>query len=301
MLNKIEFSDLYKFLTSVGLIIVASSVLVPWLLMKEEMGLSITTEEYSKLIESSKELNNNRIDLALTITKLIPWISGVLLIFGLIISGIGIRFWVKKQAQINFADDYKVAKLEKEQLDENEISNRLDSEIEPDIIDHINNNKTKIVKRESLKSNLIDLELLFYQKLLGLNPSGYRINNNIKVDGKYNLDLMLEALNNAEKRDILIEIKYLQNKLSLGIIKDSYFNFRQIFNNYGISTNRRSEMRMIVVYKNDIASNSEISNFLQKFNEFKNLEKSEYNNLDIIIMNDLDTENYDINKMFLLN
>ena len=69
MLNKIEFSDLYRFLTSVGLIIIASSFLIPWLFMKQEIGLLVSKSQYSELIENSKNLTDNRISLGLFITK----------------------------------------------------------------------------------------------------------------------------------------------------------------------------------------------------------------------------------------
>ena len=81
MLNKIEFSDLYRFLTSIGLIFIASAFLIPWLFMKQELGV-ISISEYNDLIHSSKELVDNRINLNLLVIKALPFISMVFFIFG---------------------------------------------------------------------------------------------------------------------------------------------------------------------------------------------------------------------------
>src|SRR5690606_17707282 len=111
MLDKIEFSDLYKFLTSVGLIIIASSFIIPWLFMKQEIGLLISETEYNELIESSKNLTDDRIKLGLFITKAIPFISCILFAFGTIITGIGLFKWKKKQDYVDETDHLKLTEL----------------------------------------------------------------------------------------------------------------------------------------------------------------------------------------------
>ena len=97
MLNKIEFSDLYKFLTSVGLIFIVSAFIIPWLFMREGVGILVSEIEYGALIEESKNLTDKRIELNSLVISSIPWISSILFLFGLIIVGFGLYHWKKKQ------------------------------------------------------------------------------------------------------------------------------------------------------------------------------------------------------------
>ena len=99
MLNKIEFSDLYRFLTSIGLIFIASAFLIPWLFMKQELGI-ISTSEYNELIQSSKDLVDNRISLNLLVIKALPFISILLFLFGCFLIFVGFKKWKKNKMEL---------------------------------------------------------------------------------------------------------------------------------------------------------------------------------------------------------
>lgn len=277
MLNKVEFSDLYKFLTSVGLIIIASSLLIPWLFMKQEIGFLISESEYKELIDSSKNLTDKRIQLGLFITNAIPYISGVLFILGLLISGVGLWNWKKKQEAVDETDFLKLTELRAKikELDSQEIDEKAEQEVREEIQAELEEpettNKQVITEKESqpvvteenieeLKANLIDMEKLFYDKIIKFNSFNYNAKSNVKLDNKYEIDIALTPINN-KYRDVFVEIKYLQNKLTISIVQDAYRNLNKVHTHFFNTSKKVATKVLIIVYKSDIAHLDEIKRF----------------------------------------
>lgn len=307
MLNKVEFSDLYKFLTSVGLIIIASSFLIPWLFMKQEIGLLISESQYNELIESSKNLTDNRISLGLFITKVIPYISGVLFALGIIISGIGLWNWKKKQDTVDETDQLKLTELKAKikELDSNEIEQKAEQEVKKELsmTSDSDSNKeeaeskieeNKNVNIETLKSNLINMENLFFQKIVDFNSFVYEPKSNVKIDNKFEIDILLKSLDLNKYPDILIEVKYIQNKLKFSIVQEA---FRGLMNAYSNLYKSRKKINtyLIIVYKHDIAEREEINRFLTAVNDYS--AKFNRNIYKFLLMNDNEAENFDIKKI----
>jgi hypothetical protein len=268
MLNKVEFSDLYKFLTSVGLIIMASAVLIPWLFMKQEIGLLISETEYNGLIESSKNLTDRRIQLGLIITKAIPYISGILFALGILISGIGLWNWKKKQDTVDETDLLKLTELKAKikELDSDEIDEKAEQEVRQEIQAEIDKTEKKdkpaVTEEniEELKANLIDMEKFFYDKIVNFNSFNYNVKSNVKIDNKYEVDIALTPLN-KKYRDSFIEIKYLQSKLTLTVVQDAFRNLNKVHGHFFNTTKKYANKILIIVYKSDIADAEEIKRF----------------------------------------
>lgn len=303
MFNKIEFSDLYKFLTSTGLIVLGSAFFIPWLFMKQDQGLLISESEYLLLNEKARNLFDSRIELNLLISKSILWFSLALLVIGISSMSYGIWKWSKKQKIIDESQNIDIAekRVGQKNLKPSEVLKKAGSEIEEEIEaeadDNKENNQKEITpeKKNKLKSNLIDLENLFYQKILEFNTFNYKVSNNIKIADKYRLDLLLNSYNNAKNRDILVEMKFLQNKLSMKLIRESYKQFRQTFVYYTNTTQRKGTMVFIVVYRNDIASDEEMNRFIKAFFDFR--DEVNNSNVKFLIMDDEEAENFDVKEI----
>ena len=306
MLNKVEFSDLYKFLTSVGLIFIASAFLIPWLFMKQEIGLTISESEYNGLIESSKVLANNRINLNLFVVKAIPFISGALLILGIIIIYFGISNWKRKQDNVDETELLELTELRTriQELDSDEIDEKAESEIKeqlkstdesesekPDEKKKVEIKKTE-QEMEELKSNLIGMEKLFYQKILDYNTFLYEPKSNVKIDNKYEVDIVLNSINHRKNNDIFIEIKYLQNRLSMSIVKDAFSASLKPSRHYTKLTKKSVTHYLILVYKHDIADSKEIQRFVSASRDYIN--QFNLSNYNLIILSDKEVENFNI-------
>tara|TARA_R110002050_G_scaffold116847_2_gene233409 strand:+ start:73908 stop:74825 length:918 start_codon:yes stop_codon:yes gene_type:complete len=303
MFNKIEFSDLYKFLTSTGLIVLGSAFFIPWLFMKQDQGLLISESEYKLLNEQARLLFDSRIELNLLISKSILWFSLALLIIGISTMCFGIWKWSERQKILDEAQNIDIAekRVGQKNLKPSEVLRKADSEIEEEIEAKADDNKENIVKeitpekRNMLKSNLIDLENLFYQKILEFNTFNYKVSSNIKIADKYRIDLLLNSYNNAKHRDVLVEMKFLQNKLSMQLIRDSYKHFREAFIYYTNTTQRKGTMVFIVVYRNDIADDKEMNRFIKAFFDFR--DEINNSNVKFIIMDDDEAERFDVKEI----
>ena len=278
MLNKIEFSDLYRFLTSIGLIFIASSMLIPWLFMKQELGL-ISELEYQHLIEPSKILIDNRIKLYLRVVKILPFLSGLLFLFGSILIRIGYKNWKKKQDTIDESDIIKLNILRTtSSLNEEEIQQKAESEVEEEIVEQKTEEREntgdtepatqKVVNLEELKTNLLEIEKLFYNKLIEFNSFVYNVKANVKINDKYEADILLAPINRSKYPDIIIEIKYLQIKLSMDIVMKSFGNMIRMQSYIYNTTKKKPLMYLMLVYKNSIAEPKEITRFKQGIGEY---------------------------------
>ena len=305
MLNKIEFSDLYRFLTSVGLIIIASSFLIPWLFMKQEIGLLVSKSQYSELIENSKNLTDNRISLGLFITKTIPYISGILFILGFMISGIGLWNWKKKQDTVDETDQLKLTELKAKikELDSSEIEQKAEEEVKKEFsmslnleqeegIDEIEGSQN--ISIEKLKSNLINMENLFFQKIEDFNSFVYEAKSNVKIDNKFEIDILLRSLDLSKYPDILIEVKYIQNKLKFSIVQEAFKSLMSAYSNL-TRTRKKVNTYLIIVYKHDIAEKDEINRFSIAVNDYA--VKFNRNIYKFLIMDDNSVKDFDINKI----
>lgn len=304
MLDKIEFSDLYKFLTSIGLIIIASSFLIPWLLLKSDFGILISIEEYNQLIENSKKLANNRIDLNLFILKIIPYLSSALFLIGALLSFYGIKKWKEKQQTVDETDKLKLDELRAKikELTSKEIDEKAELEIKNEIEENDDEKPVKKVESikekeniEELKTNLINMENLFFQKMINYNSFVYEPKSNVKIGDKIQVDIFLKSLDFQKYPDIFVEVKYIQSKLKFSIVQEGFGYLVRAFQNYTKGNSKKLKTYLIVVYKSDIAELSEIKRFIMATNNYLNkYNKSVFN---ILIMNDKEAENFDIKKI----
>lgn len=306
MFNKIEFSDLYKFLTSVGLVFIASSFLIPWLFMKQDIGILINSEDYNNLIQSSKTLTDKRIEMNLFVVKAIPFVSCGLFIIGSIIIYFGITNWKRKQKNVDETEDLKLTELRAQvaQLKPSEINVKAENEINEELNAKADDNNEEITKpkqpitkkkKEQLKINLLDMENLFFQKIIDYNTFDYQPKSNVKIANNREIDILLNAYDQKKRKDKLIEIKYLQNKLSMQLIRDSFNKFRGTVNTYTNATKRNVIYFYVIIYSSDIADDKQTNRFIQASKDFeKEIADSRFK---LFIMNEKEAKEFDINRI----
>lgn len=59
---KFEYADLYRFLVSAGIVLLALSFLAPWLLLREPLDVLYAVADQEKLTEKSQELLSRKQD-----------------------------------------------------------------------------------------------------------------------------------------------------------------------------------------------------------------------------------------------
>lgn len=318
MWSKLEFSDLYKFLTSVGLIFIVFSFLLPWLVMNQGDMLQLSQEDYAKLYRKSADLVDKRIEFNLFLIKHITSISAALFVIGLLSMIFGIFKWLPKQRNVDETESLELAKLqldlerlskeeinrkaEKEIVEEIEIADELPTEVDENKVTSTLENQDSTKKTHSLKDlvedhkmqvdNLIRMEQVFYQKIVDYNSFNYKVASNVKLGNKYEVDILLNSHNIKINVDLIFEIKYLQNNLSMTYIRDEAARLKELFIYYKDLTKRNAKIVLIVVYRHDISSNDQKSRFVSAMTAFTKEINSSI--LQIHAMSDQEVDKFDI-------
>ena len=301
MFNKIEFSDLYKFLTSIGLLFIVSAFIIPWLLINQNTGLFISQAEYNLLLEKSKELVIERISFSLFIIQILPWISGALLIIGIILTFFGLRKWKKKQKMVDETDMYNLDILKAKILSPKDADAKAEKEIKEQIQSDENqseiskNESSKIENIEELKTNLKGVEKIFFDKIREYNSFKYEPQFNVRLDDNYEVDILLKSTIPTKHLDRYVEIKYQQNRLNMEYFKKSFGSVVKLMNYVHSKTRKRERGYLIFIYKENIADIKEI----ERFKSAANLYLSQFKSIDIVteILSFQEAEKYDITKI----
>lgn len=301
--DKVEFSDLYKFLTSVGLIFIASAFIIPWLFIKLDSGL-ISQADYDGLTESSKSLINYRIEIIANSTTILPYIFWILIGLGVISLSVGIVKWLKKQKVIDYMETLKLIELESKikELNPKEIELKAEQEVKKEISNtRYETEKTdpssSMVTEASidkLKNNLLDMEKLFYQKIIDYNSFNYDVKFNVKLHDEFEHDIYLKSIN-PKYRDIFIEIKFLQSRLSMNTVKDAVGFMIKSNNKYFNITKKHAKSILFLIIKNDIADENEIKRFKLGVNDY--VSQFRLPNLKPFVLSEREAENFDVKSI----
>jgi hypothetical protein len=99
-MTKLEYSDLYKFLASLGVVLIGLALLVPWLFLRESFDALLKTSDISELTPTAQMLLSYRQQAALWFIKSVWWISPLLALGGLLLLIMGIVPWRKRQQHL---------------------------------------------------------------------------------------------------------------------------------------------------------------------------------------------------------
>jgi hypothetical protein len=138
------------------------------------------------------------------------------------------------------------------------------------------------------------MENLFFNKMTAYNSFVYEPKSNVKIDGKFELDIMLKSLDSSKYPDVLIEVKYIQNKLKFSIVQDAFRQLMDVYS-YLSKSGKKLNTYLIVVYRKDIAEQDEINRFLSAINDYS--VKYNRNVFKFLIMNDQEAKDFDIKKI----
>jgi len=273
-MNRLDFTDLNRFLVSLGLIFYIFAFSIPWLFFKDTIGNQIKTQELNLLTEKSKSLIERNQDYLLMISKSIPWISIILFGFGTLFIIYGITRWFKKQ---NLIDEKEVIELNElrrnvKTLDAKETEEKAKEEVKSETQGIEKNSEYERIYAatiENVKSweNVINIENKIVEKIRNDNPLNYEIKSNVKLLDGVVADIVLQSYT-KDKQDRIIEVKYFQQHINfqnlVGVLQNMAF-FASTYNN---RFKKSIAGLLIIVYNEEIASSnkiSELENTLMKY------------------------------------
>ncbi len=307
ILDRAEYSDLYKFLTSIGLLLVGTSILLPWLFLKEGLAVNVSQEDYDNMLCASQALTRRRLDLIATSLSTIKWLSPILFSLGLLITVIGIKRWSGKQARLDEIDQLEIdelrarvkpiekseyqAKAKEEIRQEAESSSPIGEQTAAEPISSVDVPDPGQDNNERLANELVEVESTFFDKFTEYNSFDYRVQQNVKFADRYSVDILLAAYNRAKHKDKLIEIKYLQTRLNMDAALQARQDLQRAMNYYNNTTRRSVQSVLIFVYKLGITSDDEVLRFRQAMSDQSRPP------LTILIMADSEVSAFDVKSL----
>lgn len=226
-MEKIEYSDLNKFLVSLGVTLIALSILILWLFFREPFDLLVEQKNIDNLTDTAQAIIYARQDQVSLLIRIVPGISISLSLSGLISLIIGLCRWLKKQKLLDERDVMTNKKLKQElkKLSETEVAHKAETEYMQTIKEQAEQIQ-KIVdpneKQQFIRSYL-EVEQLISSKLITQFSNTYDVLVNHKLN-QFEYDVILRPRND-DNLDKIIEIKYSPNELTLQYIRETMIRF----------------------------------------------------------------------------
>lgn len=73
-MQKIEYGDLYKFLVSVGVILIGFAVLIPYFYLKEDFGLCVPQSDMARFEPEVRQIIRTKQQLLLRVQNYVPYL-----------------------------------------------------------------------------------------------------------------------------------------------------------------------------------------------------------------------------------
>ncbi|MFH6951371.1 hypothetical protein ACHRV6_22980 [Flavobacterium sp. FlaQc-51] len=247
MIEKIEFSDINKFLASLGLICIGIAFFLPWFFNNDVSILLLEKDQLDKLTVTANSIIIDQQNALKIINKVIPWVSGVLILVGILLLFYSINRWKKRQAVLDKIQDEDLKYKEIQNLSAKEKRELIENEIdEAEVHSGTLNLKSEIEKQIEV-DNYIQIENSIFSKLSDAYKSNYIASQNVKIGSDY-YDIILKSKNLNVYRDRIIEIKFFNKHLSLEQLEDATRQLIISSKNYESSFKRRAISILIVIY-----------------------------------------------------
>jgi hypothetical protein len=114
VLDNVQYTAFYKFLVSIGLVIVGLGLAVPWLLLHESFDLLVKQTDLSQLTLTAQATIRHRQAIVRLGSLVCPWISLGLFVSGLTISGLGVLQWRRRQLVMDRTEEANLEKVRAE-------------------------------------------------------------------------------------------------------------------------------------------------------------------------------------------
>jgi hypothetical protein len=259
-MEKIEYSDLYKFFVSIGLVLIAIFFLTWYVFLKEDFGLYIEQEKFVKFSEPIQQLITAKQNRIIELQKW-DWVTYLLLIIGLLSTGFGIFIWWKRQIKVDekFENESLMVKLKLRSMTLEERVEKAEQEV-------ISVTTTTTTTPEIVE-NYMDSEERLIQMFLQSNQNEYEILSNQILGNQFEIDLIAKAKNKMFS-DKIIEIKYITNLVPFSFIDLTIKHLKRITDFY-ISIEGNDATPILLIVHTDDVDIDNINYFDEKINKGK--------------------------------
>lgn len=256
-MNKLEYDNLYKFLVSLGIILIVLP-LAAMIYFYNTNPILISQVDYDLLSEYSLKMIDNRNQLLSMFIKVLPWFTTISILVGIILISCGIYKWFFLQRKLDKKLDSETTKkaLDVLQASDEEISEKLKKETEE--IDNIDSNNKNLKHNNAeqpehpqLKTlgKYYEIEDLCFNYFTRKHLKKFDFKRNIRIGNTY-YDFIGVSAN--DEPDLIFEIKYCRQ--AAGMSPMLYETFEKIYDmglKYQTVTHRDFKCIVVVVTPKD--------------------------------------------------
>ena len=273
-IGKFDYGDIYRFLVSAGLVLLALSILYPWFVLTGSDDLRISQLEYDALTENSKELFDRRINVHDTLICIIPYVSFPLLALGLFGIIFGLIKWKIRQGVSDSNDELELQlkKLEikkrnldfdTEQVDEKTRVENIEKEIEKEQQNAEEEEEVKVAEKKPIAERALDVEQLLIDKINDYNPMDYEVKTHVRIRNNHEFDILLES-NTVKRHDKIIEVKFIQTNLNFTSVRDYFNRTSELLKFYIHRYDINARGYLLIVVDDDLAKGDQWTRFYDK-------------------------------------
>lgn len=272
-MTKPDFSDFYKFLASIGIVLIGLSIFLPYILLNGSLDIQVKTSDLTELTPIAQQLIDQRQIIALWLMTNLGRLSGLLAFLGFVISTIGLFYWRKKQTLIDRNDlaDTIIAENEASktiQVAPAQITSKALSEVH--FYQKLNIQDTSSA---SIGTNLMLVKYLSVQQLISEKFSqttpiaSHEVHSNQKIEKTdYEYDIILWSKNRADSKDMIVEMRLLESSPNINWMTETIGKILIATRVYIEKTTRAASSALIIVVPDKILPILKEQNFIQNLN-----------------------------------
>lgn len=269
-MDKLQYDSFYKFIVSVGVILIVAPLFCLHYLVSGSYDIIMTEEEANNLSQISSEFLNIKIQYVQSIFKYLPIVCLIFIGIGIIFTFWGCFKWLQIQKTLDQITrlDLEEKELHIQSMSAQEIAEKV---IKEDIENHENTNSdSQISHSYSSASSRIrkafEIEDACYNYLKDKLKKKYTVHQNVKVG---NCDYDIIASSKYDNIDLLYEIKYWNNTVSKSFLARLIEQVERRGVSYENNAHRNFRFIILIISSQDISS--EITNYLNNLILRKNL------------------------------
>ena len=217
---QLEYGDFYKFVASVGITLIASAFVVPWLFLHEPFDLAIDESKLKTLTPIARGAMTHRQEIAAGILPWLPWASALLAIFGFGLTIWGLAMWYPRQRVRDRGEEATTKKVEQElrQMTEQEIKAKAFQELES--VEEESQQPQVVAPVPTLASALdayLDAERALFARMNECLGPDAHIQTNQRV-GNIEYDAIVRL---GPDEWVIVEVKYIRKGFNSGFLAEA--------------------------------------------------------------------------------
>lgn len=245
-MNKLQYDSFYKFLVSVGIILITAPIIGIYYYFTGTYDIIITQEEFSQLSEFSLQSLNNRMAITKIISCVFPWVCFFLIAFGIFCMIYGCVKWHKIQTDLDEQThlDTVMKRINAQKLTPTEVAERTISEILEDAENSSTTPTFTPSKHQEAIRRGFKIEKLFFDYIYKKQHKLYDVQQNIRV-GSFEYDVI--AVSKTTNTDYLYEIKAWNGPVSNAYYSKTLHRLKNATYDYLSVTKRNCITKLIIV------------------------------------------------------